>query len=252
MARARSTSVPPSGAPCAPHAAHVHAARLSPQRVVAVPRPVHRAPFTAFCRVRCLISATRVVSVRSLWVAPHFSANINKLSADFEAAKKAAETRDLMEDAKKRKKNKGKDIEPVKESDEVMQFLLPCLCVLRCYMSPNQDRSPKPLGGKHLGARMQTGSQRRLSEKERKLLPLVWDGEGGERGERGGGGGLECVFVVTLRHCSGREIQQSSARVRMTHAHTHKSQTHKHACMHESAPSWRVHVCSLWIWCAEI
>jgi len=145
--------VPPSGAPCAPHAAHLHAARLAPQRVVAVPA---RAPFTLCppsAGLRCIASATRVVSVRSLWFAPHFSTNINKLSADFEAAKKAAETRDLMEDAKKKKKNKGKDIEPVKESDEVMQFLLPCLCVLRCHMSPHQDRSPKPLAGKHLGAR---------------------------------------------------------------------------------------------------
>ncbi len=61
------------------------------------PCTVH--PLPAFCDVRsatnlprqfaasqsgCLISATRVVCVRSLLVAPHFSTNINKLSADFE------------------------------------------------------------------------------------------------------------------------------------------------------------------------
>ena len=34
-----------------------------------------------------------------------YSTNINKLAAEIEAAKKAAETRDLMESAKKKKKN---------------------------------------------------------------------------------------------------------------------------------------------------
>jgi hypothetical protein len=57
-----------------------------------------------------------------------FSTNINKLAAEAEAAKKAAETRELMENAKKNKKKKN-ELDVENPGDEVMRFMLPCLSV---------------------------------------------------------------------------------------------------------------------------